>query len=154
MRRGFLILFLLVFSSALVASGCGSGDDSNATGSEASSSDKVAFIKQADAVCEEADETQKDGLTSYMKQNPGADQSKAVIAVGLPPVQVEAEELAELEAPSGDEDEVAAIVEGIEAAVKAAEKDPESVLGTGKDPFTAVDKLASEYGFKVCNSAA
>jgi hypothetical protein len=147
----------------LLAAGCGGSDSASSNGSTAATvttnSDltKAELIKQGDAICEKTDKVQESGLKAYTKENPKAqsneaEQSKMVIAVGLPPIQTEVEELAALGAPSGDEDEVTAIVEGIEEAVEKGEDDPGSLLGA-KNPFTAVGKLAAAYGFKACNNA-
>jgi hypothetical protein len=75
-----------------------------------------------------------------------------VIKLGLPQIQVEAEELDELGAPEGDEEQIDAIVAGIEDGLKKAEEDPISTNKSGAaNPFAAVDKLTTDYGFKVCN---
>lgn len=72
--------------------------------------------------------------------------------MGLPPIQATAEELGELGAPEGDEEQIAAIIEGMEETVEASEEEPMSVIeGTGSGsggPFDEVNKLAAKYGFK------
>jgi hypothetical protein len=162
------ITFVAAVAMTSIAAGCGGGNDQG-TGSAASTGatssptsskatlTKAEFIKQADAICEKTDKVQEAGLKAYLQKKPEAQstkagQSKMVLAVGLPPIQTEAEELAELGAPSGDEAKVAAIVDGIEKAVEKGEAEPGSLL-TGSSPFTEVDKLAGEYGFKACNNA-
>jgi hypothetical protein len=159
--RGTVAVLVAVLGIALVVAGCG-GADSGAVAITANPDlTKAELIKQGDAICEKTDKLQESGLKAYTQKNPEAEsnkagQSKMVIAVGLPPIQTEAEELAALGAPSGDEDKVAAIVEGIEGAVEKSEEDPASLLGGAQgaqNHFTAVGKLAAEYGFKACNNA-
>jgi hypothetical protein len=160
-RNGVAVMFALAAMS--IGAGCGSSESSSsddataATVTTNSDLTKAELIKQGDEICEETDKAQEVGLKAYTQKHPEAqsdekEQSKMVIAVGLPPIQEEAEELAALGAPSGDEDEVTAIVEGIEGAVEKGEDDPGSLLA-GSTPFDAVDKLAAEYGFQVCKNA-
>jgi hypothetical protein len=155
-RPAFQMLLVLAVALTGVASGCGRGDD----GSDSSSADalpKAVFIKRADAICEKADKVQEAGLQRALAKAEGslakAEEDKLVSSVGLPPIQTEAEELAELGAPSGDEEKVEAIVEGIEAAIEKAGENPHSVTGKAGNPFNQVDELARAYGFKVCSEA-
>jgi hypothetical protein len=140
----------------MVLAGCGGGGSESQNSSAPLS--KAELIKQGDVICGAADKKQEAGLQAYLKAHPGgpsnsAEQEKVILAVAIPPIQAEAEELGELEAPGADADKVTAIVEGIEAAVKKGEADPGSVSTAGEGPFAAVDKLAREYGFKVCSQA-
>jgi hypothetical protein len=164
MRLFLSLIVVLAFASVVVGCG-GSSDDSNSSSAQPTSESltKAEFIKQGDAICKATDEKQKAVLNAYLKKEKPeisskeaeeALQIKMVEAAGLPPIQAEAEELGELEAPSGDEAEIAAIVAGIEEAAEKAKEDPTSLLeGAPKGPFTDVDKLATEYGFKACNNA-
>lgn len=107
------------------------------------------MIKQGDAICERADRLQSSGYLAYVKKHPHAQEATLVLAVGLPPIQTEAEELAALGAPKADEAKVGAIVAGVEAAVKSAKADPSEIAKL----FTKVDVLAAAYGFKACSDA-
>jgi hypothetical protein len=135
--------------SALLAAlaGCGSssGDDAPT---------KTEFIAKADVICRETDKRQTTKFNAYVKEN-GEDGSKAgqeelVKEVGLPEIATELEELRALGVPEGDEDEVNAIFDGAEEALEKAEEDPGTVLQTTTDPFSDVEKLAKDYGFKEC----
>lgn len=153
---------------ACIAVGCGGGSSDPARSSASATSSDVAatsaltkakFIKLGDAICAATDKKQNAAFKAYSAKHPGekpgkASQEKVIVSVGLPPIHVEAEELAGLSAPGGDQAKISAIVQGIEAATAKAEKDPSSVLlrGVG-NPFFEVDGLAREYGFKACASA-
>jgi hypothetical protein len=146
------IAFLAIFASIAYV-GCGG----NSEGTAATSLTKPALIKAADEICEKADKTQNAELNAYTKENPKAQateagQVKMVVVAGLPPLKVEIEELAALEAPEGDEDELEAIWSGMEKALKESESDPTTVLTSAGNPFAEVGKVAARYGFKVCNS--
>ena len=74
-----------------------------------------------------------------------------VSQVVAPAIQRQAEEIDALGAPSGDEEEVEAIVEALEAGAEEAEEDPGTIVeGKTSGPFAEANKLAGEYGFKVC----
>jgi hypothetical protein len=140
------LLFATVAVALLIA-GCGGGSDTT------SSLTKAEFIKQADAICEQTDETVLAGMKQAAKLGVGKQklspkQEKALVLLGLTSVRKEAEELAELGAPSGDEAQIAAIVKGIETAVTEAEREPINNLGSS---FTEVNKMAAKYGFKGCS---
>lgn len=163
MRTRTFVALLALLLVAVVAVGCGGSDstaDTNAAVTVTTDANltKTALIKQGDEICKKTDEVQKEGLKAYLAKNPKAESSKAeqtklVMAVGLPPIKAEVEELAALGAPSDDVAEVQAIIKGFEKAVEEGEKKPTSLLTGTENPFTAVGELAGEYGFKVCNNA-
>lgn len=140
---------VVVSASAILLGGCGGGGD------ETQELSKAEFIKQADAICAKTDKAQEAELTAYLKENPKAESSQAgqekmVTDAGLPPLQEEIGELAELEPPSSDAQKVEAIVKDLEEALKKSEDTP-GLLVRGPDPFAEVGKLATAYGFKECN---
>ena len=70
----------------------------------------------------------------------------------LSPVRNEIDELAALGAPSGEEEQVEAIVDALEKALEEAEADPAALSsGNAKNPFAAAGKLAEQYGFDDCS---
>jgi len=149
-------LFALAIASLAV--GCGGGG---------STLSKAEFIKQADAICEKADETELGEIGAYFRNHPkesknvrpGAPPPALVQTVAVPSLLKETDDLEALGAPKGDEETIEAFISGIKAAIKEVEKDPESIEedlpnGQGKNPsyaFREVNKLAREYGFKQCN---
>ncbi len=154
--RGARLLVLIVFALLLpLAGGCGGSD---ADGSEEGSAEptKQEFIEEADALCEQTDQTQKEAQGAFLKKYPDADSStpweeKFVAEVGLPPVQDLAEELDELAVPSGDEKDIQVIIDGMEEAVDKGLAEPSTLLEKNSaGPFTEVFKLAKEYGFDAC----
>jgi len=157
MNHSIAKLSALVLVFALVvglAAGCGGDSDS-----DASTPTKAEFIRQADALCEQADAKQEKDLQSYASKSSKdfssqAVQENVITVVGMPPIQEQAEKIGKLEVPDGDEDEVRAIVDGIEAAVAKVEADPLSMTREGDSPFTEADKLARTYGLKACADSA
>jgi hypothetical protein len=174
MQKLSSIAIAAVASLALIA-GCGGASGTETTGGSTAkattldakptsnknptSISKAELIKKGDAICQLTDQLQVTTLQKYEIENPKVDQSskavqeRLVVAIGLPRIEGEAAKLAALDVPEGDEQEVEAIVKGIEAAVVKAEEEPAGVLKGGDNPFDEVDKLAADYGFKVCNNA-
>ncbi len=163
----FIALLLVLAALTLFAAGCGgSGDSSGAApGGETSKAAKLAisaagknaFLKEADAICEATDATQKTAASAFAKKHPQAEKKKGaagrlLIEVGLPPVVKEVEELGQLTPPPGDEAAYGKIIAGIEAAITATEAEPEAVAFGKALPFAAVEKEAAAYGFEACSS--
>lgn len=133
---------------ALFVAGCGGGDST-------SSLTKAQFIKRADAICTKANNDQLVAVQKAAKSTPKSEQNQAgkekiIVTAGLPPIAKEAEELAELGIPDGDEKEVEAIIAGIEFALKKGEENPVLVLEGAASPFIPVNKLAAAYGLESC----
>jgi hypothetical protein len=142
--------------AAVVVAGCGSSGDSS-TDSTATVT-KAAFIKQGDTICTKGNEGIQAGLKAFVAKNhigPEKEftkelQEEAISTVALPSIQKQAEEIAALGAPSGDEQKIDAIVKGLEAGVEEAEEEPLSLNSSSRGGLTEANKLAQEYGFKVC----
>lgn len=161
-------LLVIAAALALLASGCGGGSDGDATAQGDSGSapsvgavdglTKAELIAQADAICEETDKKQEAALKAFLKKHPNAGsdpkgQAQMVKEAGLPPIRAEVEEIAALGAPAGEEDQVQAILDGIQQAIEKGEENPEALLGKSPSPFDAVGKQAAKYGFNACSNA-
>jgi hypothetical protein len=139
----------VLVSIALVLCGCGGGDSS---ASEAPS--KAEFVKRAGAICEELKQEFSKKLRVYVRAHPGSlnihpeiARDKLIMALDRPLIEAEAEKLAALSAPQGDEGEIATIVNAIEAGVKKAAANPTAtILGT----YRPANKLLEEYGLREC----
>jgi hypothetical protein len=152
-RQAMAVLAGIV-AIAMISGGCGSEGDSATTASLT----KAEFIEKADAICSKTGErykakvavfAKKHGLNDY-EQPTKAQREEVMTAVILPALSAEAEDLDRLGAPEGDEEEVEAIVEGIEGAVERAEDEPGSVFEKGSGSFKKVNKLARAYGLEIC----
>jgi maltose-binding protein MalE len=159
LNRKIISIALVAFVVLVATAGCGSSSDSSADST--SSLTKAALIKQGDAICKKGDDGIATALQAFLakkhlspeKPMTPALEKEALNTVALPSLQKQAEEIAALGAPSGDEAEVSAIVEGLETAVKEGEEDPLSLnapSGKARNSLVEVNKLAQEYGFKVC----
>jgi hypothetical protein len=140
---------------ALVALGCGSSDSDSDTSTARLT--KAALIKQGDAICLQANGRRLAALGPYITEAkegkplpPKPKQEELVIDLVLPPFQEEAEELAELNPPQGDEPKLEALVGAIEEAVERGKADPSSILSGASSQFGEAEKLGKAYGFKQC----
>jgi predicted small secreted protein len=164
-KRVSALLFAVLVAAAVLA-GCGGGSDSTSGGgteSDTSSSGpaptKAVFIKEADKICEKADGELNEEVTEYAEENniptgkePTEDQTIEIYeAVVLPNVSGQAEGIAQLTPPEGDEDTVEGIVSSLEEGVSEAEEDPQQLV-EGKNPLEDASKKATAYGMKVCGA--
>lgn len=151
-KASLAALAVLVALAALVA-GCGGGDDT--TDETTVTLTKTEFIKQGDAICKEANEDNEAEAEEYAEENgftlEKASKEELEEAVGdvlVPSLERQADELSELGAPEGDEEQVEEIIVALEDATAEIEDDPGAVF-SGKT-LDKPEKLAGAYGFKVC----
>jgi hypothetical protein len=142
---------------AVLASGCGESGETTA----ATPITKAVFIKRADLICREADETQPVEFKAYWAKHGKAlkemdrvpYEETTVRMLTLPSVKKQLRALESLKAPNGEKGQVRTIIAGWEAAVRKGEKNPYSVslwYEPAKDPFTKINKTAVRYGFNDC----
>lgn len=154
-KASLLALAALVALAAFVA-GCGGGDET--TDSATVTLTKAEFIKQGDAICKEGNKEIEEGFEEFAEENDlpqnqepskeaGVEITETVI---LPNVQEQAEEIRDLGAPEGDEDQIEELLDSLEGAVAEGEEDPEALFSGDTDPFADVNQKATAYGFKVC----
>lgn len=157
MRKGVVGSIFGLLAIALIAAGCGGGSDSTST---TASLTKAEFLKQGNQVCAEGNKEINAGFEEFLKKNhlghkqepTKAQKEELAETVVLPGVAKQVEGVKALGAPSGEEEQVDAIVEGAEEALEEAEEDPAAFVSEeGTDPFKEVDKLTSAYGLTACS---
>jgi len=147
-------LFVAILMVGLAAAGCGSS--SNSSTSTTAALTKPQFLKQGNAICEKGNQqinaaAQK--LFGKNKQPSKADATKFATDTLIPSVQSSIDGLKALGAPKGDEAKVNAIITSAQAALDKFKKDPALVASNKAHPFKQSNKLARDYGLKVCGSA-
>ena len=172
-----LTALLAVMAVAALVAGCGGGSDSSSS-SESTSADstaadstesepssdgsaptKAVFIKEADAICSKADGELAEEITDYAEENeidpekePSEDQQVELYEeVVIANIDRQADELAALTPPEGEEEEVESLVSSLEEGVAEAEDDPQQLV-EGKNPLADASKKANAYGMTVCGS--
>lgn len=155
MSKRLIAMLAGLVAIAVIAAGCGSSDD----GTDETSAEltKVEFIKAGDAICKKGSEQIEEEADAYAKENdvdtrnPSKDDQEEVIAtVVVPSLQAQADELSELGAPSGEEDDVAAIITALETGAEEIADDPASLMEAGGGPLGKANELANEFGFEEC----
>lgn len=152
----------VALSALLVAAGCGGGDDS-ATGSsgdvtvETGSLSKAEFVKQASAICKKTQENFTGEAAAFVtktnkeppKPTETGPEEKLVETILIPNFESQVEEISELGAPSGDEEEVTAFLDSLQAVLDEASEDPQAFIET-EGSFGRAPKLAQKYGLTGC----
>ena len=112
---------------------------------------KTAFITQADQICKESnDELDAEGRKLGNSPSKSEVESFASDSV-VPAIQQQLDQIRALGVPAGDEDQVNAILDAAQADLDKLEADP-SLLESNSDVFADANKLANDYGLKVCGN--
>jgi hypothetical protein len=153
LSKGLIATLAGAAAIAMIVAGCGSSSDDST-----SSLTKAQFIVKADAICKKGNAEIESGFEDFEKEadlkeneEPTPEQSaEASETVLIPYIKEQSEELRDLGAPSGDEEEITAMLDALDEGVEEAEEDPEALFTSKSDPFGAANKMAKEYGLKVC----
>lgn len=138
--------------AALLAAGCGGGDQS-----ETATLSKHQFLKQANAICKESAEAQaaafRKGLAEVEKSqangNKNLEELRRMLAEPTyRAVATMIDEVSALGLPADDEEAAKKVIEEFEAGLEKAEADPATFL-TGK-AFQKADDEADSYGMNDC----
>jgi hypothetical protein len=151
----WLSVLLPLAAAALVlgGGGCGGSDGSQ---TEAATVTKAQFIRRADATCAKAEKRQLALVQKFGERETQQSEDAELELVrfaGVPPLAVEAEELAVLPLPSADARQAEAFLEAFEQGVEQAEQNPGALLNSTQNPFEKSEELAARFGFKVCAGA-
>lgn len=167
-KRKLVLALFAVLALAVVAAGCGGGgssssstsstSDNGSTDSSGGAPTKAVFIKEADAICGE-DETElvkeveafaKEKGVEIGKEEPSKDlQAELFREVILPNIGRQAEGIAALTPPEGEEETVEDLTDTLSEEVAEAEE--ESGV-PANDTLAGATKKAKAYGLKVCGS--
>jgi hypothetical protein len=156
MRLGPAVPLAAMIADLLALAGCGGGDDTSTTAGEALS--KSEFLAQGNAICEKGDkEINAEAKQTFTQQGAPsqATQTKFVTDTVIPNVQGQIDGIDALPLPSGDEDQVQAIVDAARSGLDKAKADPSLLTDQGggqSDPFAEANKLANAYGLDKCGS--
>jgi hypothetical protein len=153
MRARFVVP-LAGLIAGLVLAGCGGGDSSSTTALS-----KSEFVAQGNAICAKGDKEINAAAEKTFTQSQApsqATQEKFVTDTVIPSIQGQIDGIDALPPPSGDEDQVQAIVDAAQGALDKVKADPSSITGqgSGSDPFADANKLANAYGLDQCGSGA
>lgn len=149
-----LALLAACAAMAIGAAACG-GDDDGDSGGDVTTSDltKEEWIAQADQICADADaEVNQAADDAGLDSDSTDDELTDFIADTVVPSQRDQEEqIRELGAPEGDEEQVNELLDSLDQAISDTEDDPGSVL-EGGDSYDEVGQLAGDYGLETCGA--
>ncbi len=124
---------------------------------------KTQFVAQASKICRARMNEVDRKFAAYLKGNPDigslsraeqAEKAEEIVeTIYLPEHDRRIDEVASLGAPSGDEEQVAAILEALEKGLAKAEEDPlkfVQALSPKYRPFAQAERLAAAYGVALC----
>jgi hypothetical protein len=169
-RKIAATLFALLALVAVIA-GCGGGGSSsdtsgggttaetdNSTDSGGAAPTKAVFIKEGDKICTD-DENELTGELEAFAKEKGIDLKKDELTsdqetelfqeVVLPNIAKQAEDLAALTPPEGDEETIEELTDTLSSEVEEAEDDGGK---PGDDTLAGATEMAKAYGFKSCGS--
>jgi len=141
-----LLLALPALAACVGIAGCGSDEAAEA------SLTKKQFQKKANLICSNASNEQFKKANEYLEKHPKATEADVIEPAGIPPLEKQLEELKELSAPSGFEDEVQAYLDAFEAALEELKADPEA-LSPQDNPFAEANKLGEKYKLGDCKDS-
>jgi hypothetical protein len=150
-----IALLIAAAAVALVAAGCGS--DNSTTDSTASLT-KAEFLKQGNAICAAGNKEINAGFEKFFKENEfskknqptQADFEEGAEEIVVPSVRKQIDELKELEAPEGEEEEFETLFENAEAQLEKGEEDTSLLTDENNDLFAGVNKEAKALGLGSC----
>ena len=152
MKHNALWLLGLAAVTALVVAGCGGGGDDDSTST--SSLAKPAWIAKADAICQQGNQEIEQAANEHFGKQQGQEPTDAQVQqftdeTVIPSVQKQIDQIRDLGAPSGDEDQVNEILDTVQADIDKAK----SATTLPDDPFADGNALATQYGLKVCGQS-
>jgi hypothetical protein len=156
--RGWVALAALGVA-ALALAACGSSSSGDEATSALATVPKAQFIKQADAICEKAEQQQRARVALFTERHSGEPEGRSqLIALirfaGLPPLETQAEELAKLPLPHEETKQAETYLQFLNEALEKAEADPSSMAGSvERSPFLKAEVLARKFGFNACGGA-
>lgn len=160
MNARWMTILAVVVAMTVVLSACGGGEDSTSA-SAAGESDgssppsKAEFVKQAAAACASERENSFEQIAAYTEKHgsEGLSQAalsrKAIRSVLLSVIAAELNDLQELGAPAGDEQELEAMLAAEQAALDEAKANKRK-LEDVEDYFAKADKELQAYGLEEC----
>jgi hypothetical protein len=174
-KRKIAAAFVALLALVAVVAGCGGGGSSSDTtgggttsgesggstessGSSGAAPTKAAFIKEGDEICTK-DETELDKELEAFAEENNIDPEKGELSADqetelfqelvLPNIAKQAEEIAALTPPEGDEETIEELTDTLSSEVEEAEEEGGK---PSNDTLAGATKMAQAYGFKSCGS--
>jgi hypothetical protein len=142
---------VVLATSAFAAAGCGGSDDKGSSGLETSDLSKSEWIAQADQICAESDDGIEQKAGQFFKGRPTPEtQAQFVQQTVVPGIESANDQIRELGAPEGDEEQVQAMLDAADRGLAKVKADPSALEKGALDEGST---LSRQYGLKVCGSS-
>lgn len=145
--RAVMVAAAVVVVAGLLIVGCGGDDDS---GEETIS--KQEWIDRAGQICTEGDaeiNAQADEFFGEQGEPAGGELSEFVTVVIIPGTEDQINQIDDLPAPEGDEEEIDEIVVTARAGIEEIKEDPE-LLGSEESSLAEATTMIQDYGVEEC----
>lgn len=160
MSKPLIGLLAACAAIAMIVGGCGGGDDNtdSTAGTDSTELTKAQFVKQGNAICAKANEELNQEVEKFFKesglgekQSPSTAELKEITEDFVTPlVGRQVEEIRELGAPAGEEEQVEKVLAAVEEGIEKSEEDPDSLIAGKNSAFGKANELAIDYGLKTC----
>jgi hypothetical protein len=136
---------------AFAAAGCGGSDDNDSSALKTSDLSKSEWIAQADRICAESDKGIEQQAGQFFKGRPTPEtEAQFVQQAVVPGIESANDQIRELGAPEGDEDQVQAMLDAADQGLAKVKADPSALEHGALEEGSALSK---QYGLKVCGSS-
>ena len=156
MNWRLLVATTLALAAASIAVGCG-GDDDNGSGATSTTTSTTAalskqeFLKRGNQICSQGQKHISDAEQKLGNNPSQAEIDKFTTKTAIPTLQYEIAGIQNLTPPSGDEEQVDAIVSEAQQGLDELKADPSLITAGGQEnPFAEANKLANQYGLTAC----
>jgi hypothetical protein len=169
-KRKIAATLFAVLAMAVVVAGCGGGSSSSSTGGDSTGGGsteadsggaaptKAVFIKEGDEICTGEENELNKEIEAFAKENnidlkkdelSSAQETELFQELVLPNIAKQAEEIAALTPPEGDEETIEDLTDTLTSEVEEAE---DAGGKPASDTLAGATKKAKAYGFKSCGS--
>jgi hypothetical protein len=137
---------LVVAAIALGVAGCGGDDETTISKSD--------FITQANEICKTANDQVDAASNEELSANPTPEEIEAFWNdTARPSAEEQVQQIRDLGAPEGDEEQIDALLAAVESATEEAQTAVDNgTFGQGPDPFEEANRLSLDYGLTDCAS--
>ena len=151
MKLNAILAVVVALALGGIAAGC--GDDNDDSGDQALT--KQEFLAKGNAICTAGNkEVETAFRTAIGNAKPTQEQLNAVVTDSLiPSIQGQIDDIRDLPAPDGDEDQITDMLDKAELSLQDVKENPSlATQEGGQDPFAEVQKELGAYGLTACAS--
>lgn len=143
MKRPALFLPTVALAFGLAVTGCGGSDEAPAISHD-------DFVTQANEICADASAELQEAGADLTDTSSEEDLIAFIEDTAIPNFQGQHDDIEDLGAPEGDEDDVDALLTALQDGIDAVSDDPSAFIVEGADPFADANEAATELDLTDC----